>query len=351
MKTRTVAELKQLNKELIRHEIQRLDICTKAIIAKNTSLSNTTCSTLINEMERDGEILYVDQETQPVGRPINQYRYNPDYLHVCGLAVEMIEPEDGGGHFGQGAVIRYAVADAFGRVIAEQETTEKPFRAEMICETLNALKQKDPLIRAAITGIPGIITDGVVEFCDVAELTGVRLPELLADRVHMPCAVYNDMSGMAIGAWQMSGRKEEALAVLFFPKKLPVKVGAGYMINGRLLKGSTNMSGEMPLVFRGMNISPDNSDWLRDDAFADYTAKLILSITAVLDPAQIILCGHADENRHGEKIRAACREILTDRHMPEIIISDMHQKMYMDGMIQALRERELFPLMTEDRIR
>ena len=84
---RSTPEVKRHNRERIRKELQEHDTFTKAEVASWTALSVSTCNTILNEMQADGEIIHLSHDESHVGRPASRFRYNPDHLHVLALYV------------------------------------------------------------------------------------------------------------------------------------------------------------------------------------------------------------------------------------------------------------------------
>ena len=155
---RSTPEVRQLNRERIRRAIQQRETFTKAEVSRWTSLSVSTCNTILNEMRADGETLHVSQEDSYVGRPASRYRYNPDHLHalVVNVTAEGGRP-----------TISLAVANAVGEILRRGERQLD----EITCSTIEAFiadqLSTDRLISGIALGIPGITLDGVIERCDV----------------------------------------------------------------------------------------------------------------------------------------------------------------------------------------
>ncbi len=80
-------ELKLYNKEKIREVIRRSERFTKGSISNETGLSIGTCSSILNEMEAELEILKDNVGVRQIGRPVAEYTYNADFHHILACCI------------------------------------------------------------------------------------------------------------------------------------------------------------------------------------------------------------------------------------------------------------------------
>ena len=100
-------------------------------------------------------------------------------------------------------------------------------------------------IGAIGVGVPGTVdpTTGVIgESHHTAELTGHDLARTLRERFALPAFVDNDVNVLALGEWMFGlGRGARSLVVL----AAGTGIGAGIILDGRLVRGSAGYAGEL----------------------------------------------------------------------------------------------------------
>ena len=227
-------EIRQWNKERIKSALQHLGTCKKADIARDTELSMATCSTAINEMLECGEILKVDQIAAGIGRPSDLFAYNRDFLHVLCICI-----------FDEHGVpkVEFAVADALGNVIESGTAPVRSLTEESIQLLVAEKLHRDPTIRTVGIGVPGVVSDGVIERCDIAALTGADFPALLRAHFDVDVFVVNDINTITYYLYHNREQCRGNFASVYFPAAGAGYVGAGFIVDGHALSGTTMLSG------------------------------------------------------------------------------------------------------------
>lgn len=330
-------DVKQMNMEKIRKEIMRTDKCTKAEIARRTGLSVATCNSIINEMLEKKELILSEQANSPMGRPAALYEYDHNFQHVLGVAV----------HSGGKDFVEYAIGDAVGNVIKREHAEERVITDDSIAELIRMEIEQDPLIRCVSVGIPGVIDKGRIALCDISELNDVMLEEELKERFGVDCVVYNDMDLITRGVYEKRNSKDAGLAVILFPAYGTAFVGAGFAINGRVLRGSTHFSGELSYVAEAFGYTRSEMLEVRNDPmkYLQYIAQTIVVAIATFDPVEIILMGKEFRSERIAQIRAACTKIIPPSHVPEMSGEDDVNGAYISGLMTASLNRIDFPLL------
>lgn len=330
-------DLKLFNKERIRREIQNSEKCTKAQIAKLTSLSVATCNTAINEMLADHEIMKVDQEDLIMGRPADRFCYNREFLHVVGMSLTG-DSKNG--------TIGYMIADAVGGTVREERSCPKTITSGEIENLIAKLLEEDPLIRGVSIGIPGVTVDGAIERCDIESMIGVYLAEQLQNRFGIQVDVRNDMDYIAYGAYHNIYQGQADMAAMYFPMNSDATVGCGFIINGRVLEGFTKFSGELSYILEGFGISRKEQFnlWTDREKLIQSVARQVLIVISTVDPEEIILMGLDFTEEELEQVRTFCRNIVSESHLPKIIAIQDHHACYFSGMIRAAVNQLLFPI-------
>ena len=147
------------------------------------------------------------------------------------------------GEFNQ---IELATVNLQGTVLA-RESYMQPLH-QLSFEFLDSLIAKQfeetPKIKVIGIGIPGMVVHGEVLYCDMEELEHLNLRDLLQTKYHVKVFIDNEMHFKTFGYFQAHsdiGLKDYAL--LNVPEHYTY--GAGFMVNGHLIRGNANFSGEI----------------------------------------------------------------------------------------------------------
>lgn len=320
-------EVKQLNKERIRAAVQQHETCTKAGVAKETALSVATCSTILNEMLEDGEILKIDQEESAIGRPASLFAYNRDYEHVLGIRVD----NEGGVHS-----LGYAVADALGTILTREIVHPESVTYELIEQIVAACMQKDTQIKAVGLGIPGVVQNGLIEYCDIKALENIDAAGQLRKKYNVAVIVENDMNFIIYQLYHRLSDRTADLGAVFFPNSGSGYVGCGFMINGRILKGTSMFSGELSYIAKAYGISHEQQAALLQDraAFRKFAGQIVVTIICTINPACIVLMGNGIAEEDIETIRQQCRTLVPERHIPVLRVDNHIADNYMNGLVR-----------------
>ena len=311
-------EVKKLNRQLIRDVMRGGHSYTKADIGRETGLSLATCGTILNEMLQTKEVLEAARQKSSGGRPAVCYQYNKDYYRMIGLYA------DNGsacGHLG------YVVYNALEEVIEEGRENVREVNVESIIQNLDLLMDSYENVRGISIGIPGIVSQGQIKSCDIESLELAGLEEMLRKRYQIYVSVGNDMNYITYGAYDRQESKED-LSVLYFPQNH--YAGCGSIVNGELLYGSGQMAGEISYLYRAEGIPrPDPGKAVEP---ARFLAKLLIDLTAFLNPAKILLISHEPGKIPWEEAVSICRKTLTEEEMPVIEISSEFYQNYIHGL-------------------
>lgn len=335
---RNTPEVKQLNKERIRREIQRGEKCTKAGISKKTALSVATCSTILNEMQESGEILQADQEESNVGRPASQFMYNPDFQHVLAMYVSNEQGVN---------TVELATADALGAEIRREQVHPETISYELIESLVADAVERDGLLQGMTFGIPGVSHHGVIETCDVESIIGVNVEGRLNERFGLEVNVRNDMDFVSNGVYHTVPNSGGTLATMYFPKTDTGCVGCGFVIGGKVLRGFSKFAGEISYAAEGFGLSRQEQiriilDRENRSAFRELAAKMVLLVVGTIDPEIIMLMGNEIDEEDLAVIRDACRRVVSEQHIPKLLVDNNISKHYMNGLIRVALDQLQF---------
>lgn len=98
-------------------------------------------------------------------------------------------------------------------------------------------------VRAAALGIPGQVENGVVQLALNLNLTSYPLARVLAERFRIPFVLENDVRLAALGAYEYLSMKQPLKSLVYL--SVGTGISAGVVLDGRLLRGSHGMAGEI----------------------------------------------------------------------------------------------------------
>jgi hypothetical protein len=116
--------------------------------------------------------------------------------------------------------------------------------------------------------------------------------------------------------------------------------GAGIMINGDVVRGSTFFSGEVSFVpqYDNRNFlqalesrSGPKKATIREEYEIDAISRLVASFVAIINPHTIIFCNDEVNNLIIDKIAKGSSKYIPIEHLPEITMSDWKQD-YLYGL-------------------
>jgi hypothetical protein len=333
----TTLEVKQLNRERIRRQVQEHETCTKSEVSHWTSLSVSTCNMILNEMVDDGEVLCVAQEEPSVGRPASRFRYNPDHMHVLVMYVS-----SGSG----GNTIGFAVANAMGEILWRGERHPRDITYQGIEDLVAEQLSTDDLIRSMAFGFPGVSHDGVIERCDIDTLVGVDVEGLVEKRFGLTPELRNDMDFIANGVYHSISHNGGNLATIFFPED--AYVGCGLVLDGKVLRGHSKFAGELAYVAEGFGISRrvQREAMGERQAFRELAARMVLVVCGTVDPEVVMLMGNQIGDDDLEAIRSYCAPIISTQHIPRLVADNNVAEYYLSGLIRVVLDLSQFPLLT-----
>jgi predicted NBD/HSP70 family sugar kinase len=239
----TLAWLRERNRERVVGVLRTLGRTSQADIARSTGLSRTTVSTLVAELKVSGLVFEVDGKAsgQRGGRPGVQLVLQDSTRAVVGI------------DFGHSHV-QVAVADLAHNVLAERRRElDVDHRAADALEA-SALMIEEVLAEAGVEraavicagiGIPGPVdrVRGTVGSANILpSWRGLHIATEMEARVGMPVEIDNDANCGALAelTWG-AGRDCANFAYI----KAATGIGAGLVVDGKLLRGASGTAGEI----------------------------------------------------------------------------------------------------------
>jgi len=239
----TLAWLRDRNRQRVMEILRMHGQISQADIARATGLSRTTVSTLIAELKEAGLVADVDTRSAHArgGRPgVQLVLRNPAHV-VVGI------------DFGHSHVA-IAVADLGHNVLAERrydlDVNREAARAldvaaAMFAEVLSEVAVERSSVLGVGMGVPGPVdrAHGTAGSATILPgWVGLRIASEMEQRLGVPVQIENDanLGALAELTWG-AGRDCSNFAYI----KAATGIGAGIVIDGRLLRGATGTAGEI----------------------------------------------------------------------------------------------------------
>jgi predicted NBD/HSP70 family sugar kinase len=331
-------DARRQNRSLLLRALHHGGPASRAELAKLVGLTPATVSAVINDDLGAGLIADLGVTRGNVGKPATMVGIRADARHV--VTIGLSEPERFVG----------AVIDLAGTVVARR-SYPRDGRVGAAAAALVAEIADDMVALAAgefpgtpLLGIgvatPGIVdADGNVRTATRLEWHGVALAADLAARTGMPVHVANDANAATLAELTFAHQGSTDLLLV----RVDQGVGAGVVLGGRLLRGSTAAAGEIGHVVvdptgapcscgkRGCletQIAGPALEAQLDAARCEEDREAVLArvgtllgaalalVVSTLDIAEIVFSGPPPVV--GSTFRAAAREAIAARTLPEI---------------------------------
>lgn len=312
----------------IRTALIELGSATKVELSEKLGISFPTISKFLAEMEKEGELLLLGLDDSSGGRRAKRYAYNPE--HMLGLAIFLERTET-----------NYTIFNCLGEVMEQGVTSTVPLEDQLsiVTECVEDLLSKYPKISSMSIGVPGSVHHGRIIYIPGYEhLEQFDLKGHFEERFALPVVVENDMNAAVLGYYRTRRMKNNpSLIYLYFGQNGP---GAGIMMNGDVVRGSTFFSGEVSFVpqYDDRNFGqaletgrgPKHSV-IHDKYQIDAVSRLVASFVAILNPHAIIFCQDEVNQSLIDHIVRASSNYIPKEHLPNLITSDWKQD-YLDGL-------------------
>jgi predicted NBD/HSP70 family sugar kinase len=224
------------NRSLVLRTLFRAGPLSRADLARETHLTRVTTSDLVGELVDNGFVEELGVRTdQGVGKPARLVGLVAD----AGVSVALDLSDD--------REFRGALIDLSGRVLGERSVRRNGRRGEAAAALVSDLAadlvaaSTRPLLGCGV-GSPGVVDDaGVVLEAPNLDWYGFDLAAHLAPALPCPVHVANDANTAAMGELTFGPGEERNLLLV----KIGHGVGAGLVIDGRLVLGSRFAAGEI----------------------------------------------------------------------------------------------------------
>ncbi|MFP5111429.1 ROK family protein [Bacillaceae bacterium C204] len=312
----------------IRKSLLELGSATKVELSDKLGISFPTISKFLSQMEKDGELISVGLDDSSGGRRAKRYAYNPEYM--LGLAIFLERTET-----------NYIVFNCLGEVKDVGKTSSALIDDDLkiLTKYVEDLIEKYPKIKSVAIGVPGSVDNGRIIYIPGYEhLQSFDLKGYLENQFSIPFVIENDMNAAVLGYYDSKGiKKNKSLIYLYSGQNGP---GAGIIVNGVVVRGSTNFSGEVSFVpqydDRNFGQALENGNRskkaiLCEEYEIDAISRLVASFVAIINPRTIIFCDDEVNQFIIDQIVERSSKYIPAEHLPELIMSDWKQD-YLFGL-------------------
>ncbi|MEH7177021.1 ROK family transcriptional regulator [Neobacillus vireti] len=240
--------MKSVNKSIILNKIRTSEPISRAQIAKETSLTPPTVSTIVKELIEEGLVRESTLGHSSGGRKPTMLHINHSSLYVIGIDAG---PE----------TIKGVLTDLSGEILQRTSSPiKKPITNEVFLsilkENIYTILKSTEISHDKIIGI-GIAMHGVVDVetgtslvAPILNLRNIPIKEALEEEFNLTIKVENDARAMALGESWFGGHGETESMVAV---NIGRGVGAGVVMNGKLYHGAQGIAGEFGHMTIDMN--------------------------------------------------------------------------------------------------
>ncbi|MGG3452683.1 ROK family protein [Paenibacillus rhizolycopersici] len=324
----TPKEMKQVIRSGIRSTLLAMGSATKAELSGKLGVSFPTVSKFLAELKEAGEITAIGMDDSSGGRRAERYVYNPDVM--LGLAVFLERTET-----------NYVIYNCFGEAKEEGHSpTMLGDAGDSLAELIEEQINRFPKIRSLAIGVPGAVNQGrIIHIPAYEALQNLDLKGALEKRFGFPVVVENDMNAAVLGYYQSLDKSDNpSLVYLYFGQNGP---GAGILINGDVVRGSTFFSGEVSYVSQdeernfGQALLPGLPMGVGKARIgaegADAVSRLIATCTALINPHTVVFCHDEVSESLLNEIMARSAQYVPAEHLPRLMMSDWRRD-YLNGL-------------------
>ncbi|MGG3466338.1 ROK family protein [Neobacillus pocheonensis] len=312
----------------IRKAFLEFESATKVELSDKLGISFPTISKFLSQMEKDGELISIGLDDSSGGRRAKRYAYNPEFM--LGLAIFLERTET-----------NYLVFNCLGEVKDVGKTSSALLDDDLtiLTKCVEEILEKYPKITSVVIGVPGSVDNGrIIYIPGYDHLQNFDLKGYLENLFSIPVVIENDMNAAVRGFHDSMGiKKNKSLIYLYSGQNGP---GAGIMVNGVVVRGKTNFSGEVSFVPQyddrnfGQALKIGNRSKkaiISEEYEIDAISRLVASFTAIINPHTIIFC-HDEVNQFTlDQIVERSSKYISAEHLPELIMSDWKQD-YLFGL-------------------
>jgi predicted NBD/HSP70 family sugar kinase len=223
------------------HALLSLGQSNRNELARTTGLSLATVATVVSELIAEGLVEEAGLSLGGAGRPTTTLRINRARGRIAGIDVAETYVST---HVFDAGLAQVSSAD----VALDEHSTSAEYVVDGIVRSLTAATDEAGVEPASLLGVgvalPGLVhgrTGVTAVLPPHGSWSNVELLALLRERIGLPLVVENPLKAIATAElWLGRGRDAASMVTV----NLGTGVGAGIVLEGRILRGATNSAGE-----------------------------------------------------------------------------------------------------------
>ncbi|WP_214843008.1 ROK family protein [Exiguobacterium sp. s150] len=308
----------------IRRQLVFHDHHTVAEISEAIGHSFPTVKKHLELMRAAGEVNEQGLTPSTGGRPATRYVFNPSAANGLCAYIEQ-------------DVIAYRRIDAIGTTLDKGRMAIRHGNHLQTLFDLLASQLASHSIQAVTIGVAAAVADGEIIYApDYPTLSNVALTTLLESTFDVPVVVENDMNAAVYGYGRsVPTYADETIVYVYLGKNGP---GSGILLNGRLIRGKTNFTGEISFLpfyahhtFYDRIRNHQRGTPLTDQA-CDALARLITTFTATLNPHTIVFSDIDVTEEDIRRVRKRSERYIAATHLPDLT-RGLWEEHYFQGLI------------------
>lgn len=240
-------------------------------------------------------------------------------------------------------IIHYRIYEN-GEIILDRRVLKKTLDLEDIDDIIDTQVCQNTAtpFRAISIALPGIVQDGKLDLPKTksVNLQGEKsnffnIQKYYEDCAGVPVRIENNANCAAYG-WYTNQSKYQTVCLMSQPAGWLIG-GQGIVVNGKLIRGSHGITGEIRYLLNQMSYeTPLSIDPYNVKVMREITGKALLANISILDPEVIIV--RNDMLLDVEEIKEELEKYLPASRIPEIIHMDDFNDYVMTGQERLLKE-------------
>ena len=283
--------MRQMNERTVFEEVFASGPVSCPQLSELTGISKPTVASAIRSLEAAGVVRVSGRSSGHLGRTGLLYSVASDGGYVVAVDIGV-------------RAVRVAIGDLTGSMVARSDV-DTPGNdlgaivdvvAVLIRDCLRRVRSRRACVLASVVGSPGAVDPRRPGLTHVGRLTcldGVDLASMLRDRTGLSMVVENDVNLAALGE-QAGGESSRNMVVFLVGEG----VGAGLIIDGRLIRGPRGAAGEIEAVpFGGATRQRRALLPASRAGVARYVALRVSALAAITDAELVVLTGDVGLDR------------------------------------------------------
>ncbi|GAB6167838.1 hypothetical protein JCM1393_02980 [Clostridium carnis] len=290
-------ELKKVNTSIVLESIKKRESATRGEIVKDTGISHTTVRNLLSELLEKDEIISIGLDKSSGGRRAERYTLNINKKYIVVFLIT-------------GEFLFYNIVNILGGIVKSDNIEIKENNIEEVMDSLlEKLFNKYKKIKAIGINVPGIInSNGYLTGKNIEKWRQIEINKFIEEKYNIKVVMENDLNSAVLGFtddYKMSLEKDKAknlnIVYIHFSK---LGVGAGILINDKLVKGKDNFAGELGFIpMKNSYVNELISKEISDNYYIEIVINIISILNCIINPNIIVVGG--DDFRYNlvEKIK------------------------------------------------